>query len=131
MQPGDESDYGLLGMKVIKESNFLHDHQLKDLNPDSRILQDLRIDGDNFYEFLEFLLDTHGVQFPPEFRWTDYSPSEGDLISPFNNRFFRVLGLGKDLSYHRYPALTVRDIGSWVVNGIAALPSSLDDQRND
>lgn len=121
IEPASEQDPARLGLQAVAESELVGAKDLHKLRADARLLHDLKIDGDNFYDLLVFLHDRFGVQ-SSEFEWTEFSPSEGEILSLFNNRFFRFFGLGKDISFERYPPITVRDVGVWIVNGVAARP---------
>jgi hypothetical protein len=122
------TDPAQLGLLAVAESGLVRAKDLHKLRPDARILHDLEMDGDNFYDLLVFLRDRFGVQ-SSGFEWTKFSPSEGDLLSLFNNRFFRLFGLGKDVSFERYPPITVTDVGAWIVNGVAAPPGPVESYR--
>ena len=93
-------------LKYLLRQWGITEQQSSRLTPDSCLVNDLRIKGDDLCDFIELMGRVYEVDFST-FEFDNYSPSEGELLS-FGD-FFRSIFMRPKPRYRRLPLSVISE----------------------
>ncbi len=99
-------------LKAFLRSAGFDSAEVEKMSLETRLLQDLHQEGDDFLDTMALLGTTYGVDMNA-FDWRNYTASEGELLTPF---WFLTLGL-RNRRYRKYAPVTLGMIDAALNSG--------------